>query len=443
MTTVTNIGRPARGGVGRKARLVDESFLSDLAADKLKQMYKAEKDARSCQKLQVAYHYKSGKTVAEAAEAACTEYENARRWIADMRKRGPAAIPHGKSTGRPRMLTRDQYARLVIDVHKGPQKCGYKVNVWSFTLLHRHAQKKFDVKIAYRTFVDNMHELGLVIKSPRTSHPDEAPPEERAEFKREARKKVLVYARRGNLPMFLDEAFPQSYKNSMRTVGIKGDKTTVPASVERANLPLFGVVGDGFYYLREVARANTTTFKECCDRLFELFGPVLLILDHAGYHKSNNFEDYAAENWRYLKRHFTIEYTPNDNSMEGQWKAVKAAMSNMSLRSRGHMSETLGNAVCAGEVPPVAIFDYARVATRRLSPREARSIESKLGEGEHFFYEKTEPPGRIRLPTADEVRTKKRDILTPEILDKIPRRLANSDLPTKYLANLPKLLLKK
>ena len=94
--------------MGRKARLVDESLLGDLTADKLKHMCKAEKDARNCQKLQVAYHYKSGKTVAEAAEAACTGYENARRWIADMRRRGPAAIPHRKSTGRPRKLTRDR-----------------------------------------------------------------------------------------------------------------------------------------------------------------------------------------------------------------------------------------------------------------------------------------------------------------------------------------------
>ena len=165
-----------RGGVGRKARLADESFLSGLTAGKLKQMFKAEKSARNRQKLQVAYHYKSGRTVAEAAEAACTEYENARRWIVDMRRRGSAAIPHRKSTGRPRKLSRDLYARLAIDVRKGPQRCGYKANAWSFALLHRHAQEKLGAEIAYRTFVDNMHELRLVIKPPRMSRPTRHPP---------------------------------------------------------------------------------------------------------------------------------------------------------------------------------------------------------------------------------------------------------------------------
>ena len=192
----------------------------------------------------------------------------------------------------------------------------------------------------------------------------------------------------------------------------------------------------------EVDRANTATFKEFCDRIFELFGPVQIVLDHAKYHKSDAFEEYAGENWRYLERHFTPKYTPNDNSAEGQWKTAKGAISNVSLRSRGHMSETLGNAVRAGEVPPVAIFEYARVGSRRLSPREARAIKSKIGEGEHFYYERTDPPGRIRLPTADELRAKREAAIDPEMLDKIPARLLRSDLPVKYLANLPELLQK-
>lgn len=149
------IGRPARGGTGRKARLVDESFPGDLAAGKLKQMFKAEKGARNRQKLQVACHYKSGKADADAAESACTEHENARRRIAGMRKRGSAAIPHDKPTGRPRKPTRGQCARLAIDVRRGPQKCGYKASAWSLALFHRHARERFGAGIACRTFVDN------------------------------------------------------------------------------------------------------------------------------------------------------------------------------------------------------------------------------------------------------------------------------------------------
>ena len=429
--------------MGRPPKLADESFLPDLSIDKIKEMYKAEKDCRDGQKMLVAYHYKSGKSIKEAAEAACADPETARRWIADMRKRGEAALRHRKAPGPARILTRDQYIRLVRDVHRGPRACGFKTNTWSYALVHKYVLEKFGVDISYRAFVRNMHELRVVVKSPRTSHPCEASPEKRAEFRREARKKVLAAARRGYLVAFLDEAFLQSYKNALRTLGIKGDRTTVPSSVERALLPLFGIVGDGFYYFMEAKRANTAWFIKFSDRVVELFGPVQFILDYASYHLSEGFEKHVKESGCSIIRHFTLKYTPNDNSAEGQWKSVKSALSNVSLRSRKHMSDTLGKAVCAGEVPPVAVFDYARVGTRRLSPSEARAIKAKIGKGEHFWYEETEPPGRIRLPTAEEVRKNREEVLTPEMRERLPRRLAKSGLPEKYLADPPDLLLKR
>lgn len=431
--------------MGRKPKLADDTFMPDMTVDEAKQRYH-EADKKDAKRWQAIYLYMEGREIKEIAGIVDTHRENVRRWIAHAREGGAKAVPRRKPTGAPRILTRDQYIRLAIDVYNGPRKCGYKTDVWSYTLIHDHAKKKFGAEISYETIVGNMHELGFAIKSPRTSHPEAASPEERAEFQRRTRAAILPLARRGHLPLFFDEAFPQSYKNSRKTVGIKGDKTTVPTSVNRASLPLFGAVGDGFCYFRVIGgegKANTVTCIECCERLFELFGPVQLILDHAGYHKSNEFDKFAEENRRYIARHFTIEYTPNDNSAEGQWKSVKNALSNVPLRSRAHMSKTLGKAVRAGEVPPVAVFAYARVNTRRLSPREARAIEAKIGKDEYFYYEKTKPPGRIRLPTADEAKPKGKEDLTPEMLDRIPRRLANSNLPYSYLANPPKILLKE
>ncbi len=230
--------------MGRPPKLADESFLPGLSIEEIEEMYKAEKDSRDRQKMLVAYNFKSGMSIKEAARVTCTDPETARRWIADMWKKGEVALRHRKAPGAARILTRDQYIQLVRDVHRGPRACGFKTNTWSYALVHRHALKKFGVKISYRAFVHNMHELRVVVKSPRTAHPREASPEERAEFRLETRKKVLAAARKGHLVLFLDEAFLQSYKNALRTLGIKGDRTTVPSSVERALLPLFGVVGD-------------------------------------------------------------------------------------------------------------------------------------------------------------------------------------------------------
>ena len=137
-------------------------------------------------------------------------------------------------------------------------------------------------------------------------------------------------------------------------VSIKGDTTTVPTSASRASLPLFGAVGDGFCYLREIGgegKVNTTTFT-VLQVHHQAARPRQLVLDHAGYHKSKKFDKFADENRRYIARHFATEYTPNDNSAEGQWKSVKNALSDVPLRGRNHMGKTLGEAVRAGEVPP-------------------------------------------------------------------------------------------
>lgn len=155
------IGRSASGGVGWNARLAGESFLDGLVAGKLRRVCRAEEDHRNRQKLQVAYHYESGKTVTGAA---CTGRETACEWLADIRKRGSATIPHHKSTAAPEAYERP-VRPLVLDMQKGPRKCGYKANAWPFAL-HGHAMRKFGAEIAYRTFVDNMHELNLVTRPP-------------------------------------------------------------------------------------------------------------------------------------------------------------------------------------------------------------------------------------------------------------------------------------
>ena len=73
---------------------------------------------------------------------------------------------------------------------------------------------------------------------------------------------------------------------------------------------------------------------------------------------------------------------------------------------------------------------YARAGARRLGPREARAIKSKIGKGEHSYYEKTGPAGRIMLPTVGEARPKGGEDLAPEMHYRIPRRMVNLTSPT-------------
>ena len=153
-----------------------------------------EADRKDARKWKAVYLYMEGRPIKEIAGTLDTHYENVRRWLAHARKGGAKAVPRRKPTGAPRILTRDQRIRLVIDVYNGPRKCGYKTDTWSYTLIHAHAKKKFGVEISYDTIVVNMHELGFVLKSPRTSRPEAAPPGERAGFRRRTSGAILPLA---------------------------------------------------------------------------------------------------------------------------------------------------------------------------------------------------------------------------------------------------------
>ena len=87
--------------------------------------------------------------------------------------------------------------------------------------------------------------------------------------------------------------------------------------------------------------------------------------------------------------------------MEGQWKAIEAAMYNVPLYSRVYVSGTFGNAARAGGGPPVAVFDYARVGSRRPSLLEVGPSSQRSARVSAFAAMRQSPrphqaPGRGR-----------------------------------------------
>ena len=177
--------------MGRRPRLADESFLPGMTRGEIKKRYDAEKDERDALRLLVAYHYKCGRSIKEAADAAGTRNRNARRWIAAMYKRGPDALARRKSQGAPGWLTGDQYIQVVMDVFRGPRACGYKADEWSYVLIHKHVCKKFKTGIGYGALLRNLHQLRIVIKTTRPARSGMAPRGARPGLRRGARGAIL------------------------------------------------------------------------------------------------------------------------------------------------------------------------------------------------------------------------------------------------------------
>ena len=430
--------------MGRKPVVPEgDDFLPGVTLGDLKLLMKKEKDPKNLKRYLVAYNRKAGKTINEIAEVTAETRETVRRWVSIADREGLDGIPRRIARGAARLLTRRQRVALVKAAHKGPREFGYKTDVWTYKDLWHYAKKKFGTTISYSAAVRCFHEMGIVLKTPRPKHPNAASEEERAAYQRDTRKEILRYARRGYVVVSMDEAHLQSYKNTLKTLGLRGIEINADSSVERARLSVFGGVGDGFFYLKTAEAGNGAEFIKFCERLLKMFDKVQLVLDWASYHVSKKVDAYVKENAGRLKLHFTLKYTPNDNVVERQWPGIKAAIANKQIRSRGHMAATIGDAFEADEVRPIAAYSYTRVTTRRVGEKEAAGIRAMMGEGEHFCYEKTEFNKRVKIPTAEDIRKERDSILPPEKRAELPHYLASSDLPDKFLANVPPILLKK
>ena len=418
-------------------------FLPGVSLDEIRDLAEQDPDPKNAKRYLAAIHRKKGRTLEEIKEMVDEPYTTVWRWITRVEKMGLAGIPRGLAKGAVRKMTRKQRVAVVEDAHKGPRELGYETDVWTLKDLWRHVEKEHGLKMGYSTFARNCKEMGIVIKMPRPKNPKAATEEERAEFQRTTRESILAHARRGFLFMSQDEAHLLAYCNTHKSVGLRGIELVAVSTVERPRLTVFGGVGDRFCYIFAATAGNGEQFIKFCKRLFVLFGKVQLLLDHAGYHTSDAVEDFVKENSHRLKLHFTLKYTPNDNVTEAQWPSVKAAIANKQIHSGSHMEETIGKSIKAGEIRPVTPYAYTRVTTRRLDKKEARAIQAKIGEKEYFCYEETEFNKRVRIPTADDLRKERESVLPLEEWLALPDDLANSDLPDKFLANVPAILLRE
>lgn len=420
-----------------------DDFLPGVSLDDIWDLAGQDPDPKNVKRYLAAHHRKKGRTLGEIAEIINEPYANAWRWIARMEKMGLAGIPRGLAKGASRKMAREQRVVVVKDANAGPSELGYEADVWTIKDLWRHAKEVHGMEMGYSTFARNCKEMGIVVKMPRPRNPKAATEEERVAFQRATRKAIQKYARLGFLLLCQDEAHIQAYCNAYKTVGLRGIELVADSSVAHARLTVFGGAGDGFFYVSAAIAGNGKEFIKFCNRLFELFGKVQLLLDHAGYHTSDAVKAFVKENSHRLKLHFTLKYTPNDNVVESQWPFVKAAIGNKQIHSRSHIDDTIGKSFKAGEMRPVKSHDFTRVTTRRVDKKEARKILAKTGENEYFCYEETEFNKRVRIPTADDLRRERESILPPERRAELPEDLANSDLPDKFLANVPLILLRE
>ena len=132
---------------------VGDQFLPEIGMEKLKELYKKEKNPKARDRLLAYMARKKGDTIDRIAGNLSMGAGTIHDWLAkannsldsfyDIKRKGPT-----------RRLTEEQLAELKEDLIAGPQENGFESSLWTGKMVAKHVKNKYGV------------DSGIIIRSP-------------------------------------------------------------------------------------------------------------------------------------------------------------------------------------------------------------------------------------------------------------------------------------
>ena len=149
----------------------------------------------------------------------------------------------------------------------------------------------------------------------------------------------------------IDEASFQLATGYKRIWFLKGKKPKRAFFWGNKKLIVFGALTSAskFYYQFYIAQ-NSLTFSLFLEELFAWLNPrkkYVLILDNAGFHKTDVVKEILAEKKGWITVEFILPYSPELNPIETCWKVTKNAVTkSQHFKTIDSMQEALENFWC-------------------------------------------------------------------------------------------------
>ena len=125
-----------------------------------------------------------------------------------------------------------------------------------------------------------------------------------------------------------------------------------------------------------------------------------LILDQAGYHKSDNVRAFAIKNG--IKLHYLPAYSPNLNPIERLWKVMNETARNNVVFTTAEEFRARIRKFCAVDYPAMSLSLVDRITDNFASGSKSifilkEYISFSTGENYSFSYSLPENPGNLLL----------------------------------------------
>lgn len=266
-------------------------------------------------------------------------------WLARYRAGGWHALKEGKRSGRPKKLSAAAIRWLynAITMHN-PKQLQLPFCLWTLNVIRKLLKEEFDVELSKSAVSRLLRQLGLSPQRPIYKAYKQDPKEIQRYLSRTF-PEVRAYAKRiGATIYFVDESSVRSDHHRGTTWGAVGRTPEVPDSGDRFTLKLISAVsprGDMKFKFID-GRMNSDRFIDFIKTLQQDDGgPIVVISDHATYHKSGKVRKFAEENKDRIHFESLPKYAPELNPDEQVWNHAKSRLGKLFVASKEEMKSAL------------------------------------------------------------------------------------------------------
>lgn len=207
-----------------------------------------------------------------------------------------------------------------------PDKHGYDTNLWTGKILAELLKDKFGIDVSDSAVRLHLKAMGLSCQKPE--YQDELRDEKEIKNFLEVKfPKIQQLAEKlGADIAFEDEAGVGVTTRHGRTWGERGDTPIVPVSMLRGGYNVLSIVtvkGELVYSIKD-GKINGERFIEFLGEVIKnRDNPLILLADHASFHKSKLVRDFVRANRTKIRLFFLPKRAPEFNPDEQVWNEIK------------------------------------------------------------------------------------------------------------------------
>ncbi len=207
-----------------------------------------------------------------------------------------------------------------------PDKFGYDTNLWTCAILADLVKEQFKIEVCESTIRNHLKAANLSCQKPE--YQDVALNINDVEkFLTQKFPLIQQLAQKMDADIaFEDEAGVGIMTRHGKTWGLRGKTPIVKVSMQRGGYNVLSTVeatGDMKYSIEDET-INGKKYIEFLDKLIDKrVRPLILLVDHASFHKSKQVREYVKKNRKILRVFFLPKRAPAYNPDEQVWNEIK------------------------------------------------------------------------------------------------------------------------